>query len=111
VNDHQVVFRMKKPATTMDYAVSRAGDFRIVSKAQWDKEGLEGFDKRPAGTGSYRYVGRQQGISITFERVDNHWHDKPAFKQLEVRILREEPTRPDMLLSRQDNIADLPPAA
>src|SRR5512138_3195660 len=33
VNDHQVVFRMKKPATTMDYAVSRAGDFRIVSKA------------------------------------------------------------------------------
>src|SRR5262249_20796618 len=42
VNDHQVVFRMKKPATTMDYAVSRAGDFRIVSKAQWDKEGLEG---------------------------------------------------------------------
>src|SRR5262245_6411366 len=42
VNDHQVVFRMKKPSTTMDYAVSRAGDFRIVSKAQWDKEGLEG---------------------------------------------------------------------
>jgi len=34
-----------------------------VSKAQWDKEGLEGFDKRPAGTGSYRYVDRQLGQS------------------------------------------------
>jgi ABC-type transport system substrate-binding protein len=108
VNDHQVVFRMKKPATTMDYAVSRAGDLRIVSKAQWDKEGLEGFDKRPAGTGSYRYVGRQQGISITFERVDNHWQDKPAFKQLEFRIVREEPTRLAMLLSGETHIADLP---
>ena len=108
VNDYQVVFYMKKPATTMDYAVSRAGDFRIVSKAQWDKEGLEGFDKRPAGTGSYRYVGRQQGISITFERQDNHWRDKPAFKQLEFRIVREEPTRLAMLLSSEAHIADLP---
>src|SRR5207249_7631019 len=77
-------------------------------KAQWDKEGLEGFDKRPAGTGSYRYVGRQQGISITFERQDNHWRDKPAFKQLEFRIVREEPTRLAMLLSSEAHIADLP---
>ena len=109
VNDHQVVFRMKRPSTTMDYAVSRAGDFRIVSKAQWDKEGLEGFDKRPAGTGSYRYAGRQQGISITFDRHDGHWGgEKPAFKQLEFRIVREEPTRLAMLLAGEAHIADLP---
>src|SRR5206468_12591692 len=81
VNDYQVVFRMKRPSTTLPYAVSRAGDLRMVSKAQWDKEGIEGFDKRPAGTGSYRYVGRQPGLSITFERVDNHYRgEKPAFK-------------------------------
>src|SRR5438128_2723915 len=69
VNDHQVVFRMKKPSTTLAYAVSRAGDLRIVSKAQWDKEGLEGLDRRPAGTGAYRYAGRKPGLSITYERV------------------------------------------
>src|SRR6266850_2185502 len=80
VNDHQVVFRFKRPTTVMPYAASRAGDLRIVSKAQWDKEGLEGFDKRPAGTGSYRYVGRQPGPSINFERVDNHLRGDPAFK-------------------------------
>src|SRR4029453_2875480 len=66
VNDYQVVFRMKRPSTPLPYAVSRAGDLRMVSKAQWDKEGIEGFDKRPAGTGSYRYVGRQPGLSLTF---------------------------------------------
>jgi len=109
VNDHQVVFRMKRPSTTMDYAASRAGDLRIVSKAQWDKEGLEGFDKRPAGTGSYRYVGRQQGISITFEREDKHWKgEKPAYRQLEFRLVREEATRLAMLLSGEAHIADLP---
>ena len=108
VNDHQVVFSMKKPSTTMPYAASRAGDLRIVSKTQWDKEGLEGFEKRPAGTGSYRYAGRQPGLSITFERVDNHWREKPAFKQLEFRLAREESTRLALVISGEAHIADLP---
>ena len=109
VNDYQVVFRMKRPSTTLPYAVSRAGDLRMVSKAQWDKEGIEGFDKRPAGTGSYRYVGRQQGLSVTYERVDNHWKgEKPAFKELVFRLAREESTRLALLLSGEAHIADLP---
>ena len=109
INDHQVVFRMKRPTTVMPYAASRAGDLRIVSKAQWDKEGQEGFDKRPAGTGSYRYVGRQPGLSVTYERIDNHWKgEKPPFKELEFRVTREESTRLALLLSGEAHIADLP---
>src|SRR3989454_1229678 len=85
VNDHQVVFYMKKPATTMDYAVSRAGDLRIVSKAQWDKEGLEGFDKRPAGTGSDPDGGPEAGPSLTLQRGGKYLPGgKTAFKELEV---------------------------
>ena len=103
INDHEVVFRFKRPTTVMPYAASRAGDLRIVSKAQWDKEGLEGFDKRPAGTGSYRYVGRQPGLSVSYERVDNHWRgEKPAFKELVLRLAREESTRLALLLSNMD---------
>ena len=62
IDDYQVVFRMKRPVAIMPYLTSRCCDLRIVSKAQWDKEGLEGFDKRPAGTGSYRYVDRKLGL-------------------------------------------------
>jgi ABC-type transport system substrate-binding protein len=109
VNDHQVVFRFKKPTTVMPYAASRAGDLRIVSKAQWDKEGQEGFEKRPAGTGSYRYVGRQPGLSVSYERIDNHWGgEKPAYKELVFRLAREESTRLALLLSGEAHIADLP---
>jgi peptide/nickel transport system substrate-binding protein len=109
VNDYQVVFRMKQPSATMPYAASRAGDLRIVSKAQWDKEGLEGFDKRPAGTGSYQYLGRQLGQSIFFARVDNHWGgDKPAFPELEIRLAREDATRLALLLNGEAHIVDLP---
>jgi peptide/nickel transport system substrate-binding protein len=109
VNDHEVVFRFKRPTTVMPYAASRAGDLRIVSKAQWDKEGQEGFEKRPAGTGSYRYVGREPGLSVSFERVDNHWKgEKPAFKELVFRLAREESTRLALILSGEAHIADLP---
>ena len=99
---------MKRPMSIMPYIASRAGELRIVSKAQWDKEGLEGFEKRPAGTGSYRYVGRKTGISIEYERVDNHWGEKPDFKELEIRMVPEETTRFAMLLSGEAHIVDLP---
>jgi ABC-type transport system substrate-binding protein len=109
INDYQVVFRMKQPATTMPYAASRSGDLRIVSKAQWDKEGLEGFEKRPAGTGSYRYVTREVGQFIRFERVDNHWGgERPDFPELEIRFVPEDTTRLATLLNGEAHIVDLP---
>jgi peptide/nickel transport system substrate-binding protein len=109
IDDHQVVFRMKRPVSMIPYLTSRCCDLRIVSKAQWDKEGLEGFDKQPAGTGSYRYVDRKLGYSITYERVDNHWRgERPDFKALEIRIVPEATTRLAMLLGGDAHIVDLP---
>src|SRR5215471_14357266 len=109
INDYQVVFRMKQPAATMLYAASRCGDLRIVSKAQWDKEGLEGFEKRPAGTGSYRYVTREVGQFIRFERVENHWAgERPAFPELEIRFVPEDTTRLATLLNGEAHVVDLP---
>jgi peptide/nickel transport system substrate-binding protein len=109
VNDYQVVFRMKRSMSIIPYIASRAGELRIVSKAQWDKEGLEGFEKRPAGTGSYRYVGRKTGVSVSYERVDNHWSGQPPdFKELEIRLVPEETTRFAMLLGGEAHIVDLP---
>jgi len=109
INDYQVVFRMKQPSTTMPYAASRCGDLRIVSKAQWDKEGLEGFEKRPAGTGSYQYLTRKVAQSIAFERVENHWRgERPDFPELEIRFVPEDTTRLATLLNGEAHIVDLP---
>jgi peptide/nickel transport system substrate-binding protein len=109
VDDYTVVFRMKSPSATMPYAASRSADLRIVSKAQWDKEGIEGFDKQPAGTGSYRYVNRHLGQSISFERVENHWRgEKPDFKELEIRLAREDSTRLALILTGEAHVVDLP---
>lgn len=93
----------------MMFAVSRSGDLRAVSKAQWDKEGIEGLDRRPAGTGYFMYDGRKTGLNITFKRNPNHWSGhKVDYEVLEFRIAREEATRLALLLAGDVHIADLP---
>ena len=108
LDDYTVVFHMKVPAVTFLYAASRSADLRVVSKAQWDQEGIEGFDKRPAGTGSYRYVSRKLGDSVSYERVDNHWSgEKPDFKYLDIILAQEEASRLALLLSGKAHVVDL----
>ena len=101
VDKHTVVFQFKEPALmTNRYAFARSGDLRITSKAQWDKEGVEGLDKMPAGTGPFQYVSRQTGLNIVYKRNPNHWSgNKIDFEELEFRIAREEATRLALLLS------------
>ena len=40
--------------------------------------------------------------------MDNHWSEKPDFKELEIRIVPEETTRFAMLMSGEAHIVDLP---
>ena len=111
VDKYTVTFRFKQPIMppTIMFGVQRSGDFRVTSKAQWDKEGVEGLDKRPAGTGPFMYDGRQTGLNIVFKRNDKHWSgNKVDFEELEFRIAREEATRLALLLSGDVHIADLP---
>ncbi|MCC7483432.1 MAG: ABC transporter substrate-binding protein [Burkholderiales bacterium] len=111
VDKYKVVFRFKTPAMppVAMFSFSRSGDLRIASKAQWDKEGLAGLDKRPAGTGRFVYNGRQTGLNIAYQRNDQHWSgEKAEFEELEFRIAREEATRLALLLAGDVHIADLP---
>jgi ABC-type transport system substrate-binding protein len=108
---YTAVFRFKTPVmpSSMMFAVQRSGDLRITSKAQWDKEGIEGLDRRPAGTGYFMFAGRQTGLNILFKRNPNHWSGhKVDYEELEFRIAREEATRLALLLSGDVHIADLP---
>ena len=111
VDSHTVKFRFKHPAMppSMMFGVSRSGDLRMTSKAQWDKEGMDAIDKNPAGTGPFIYSGRKTGLNVTYKRNDKHWSgNKVDFEELEFRIAREEATRLALLLSGDVHIADLP---
>lgn len=109
-DDYTVVFNFESPVTRRlaEYSFARSGDLKIVSKAQWDKEGEDGFDQ-PAGTGSYQFVERNPGLNILYKAVDDHWSGvTPGFDELEIRLAKEPATRLAMLLSGEAQIGDLP---
>src|SRR5690606_20169138 len=60
----------------------------VVSRADWEKAGDgAGLTKPPLiGTGPWRFLERQAGSFLRFERVENHWRKTPDFKQLEFLI-------------------------
>lgn len=109
-DDYTVVFHFSNPVTqrTAEYAFARSGDLKIVSKAQFDKEGDDTWD-HPVGTGSYEFVERSPGLNIIYKAVDDHWSGiTPAFDELEIRLAKEPATRLAMLLSGEAQVGDLP---
>ena len=85
------------------------GEVLMLSKKQFDTEGLEGFDARPAGTGSYQYLGREPGQGIWFEKAPQpHWRgENPDFQEVELRWVREDLTRMAALLTGEIHVAAL----
>ena len=85
------------------------GEIMMLSKNQFDTVGIEGFDEKPAGTGSYMYGGRSQGQNIWFEKAPQpHWRgENPDFQEVELRWVREDLTRLAALLTGEIHIAAL----
>jgi peptide/nickel transport system substrate-binding protein len=109
IDDHTVKFVLPEPRVNFLFAHGTRGLMFIYSKAQYDAEGLEGYDRLPAGTGHYRYVERRMGEGILFEKVEDHWSGQDAqFDELEFRWAAEPATKLAMILSGEAHISDLP---
>ena len=107
VNDHQIIFNLATAAPDMANELRR-GSMLATSKKQWDQEGQEGFVRKPAGTGSWRYIERRVGEFIHVERVEDHWRIVPEFKEMMIRMVIEPATRAAMMVAEEAHMADLP---
>ncbi len=112
VDDYTIKYSFSALALDTPAILSRGfggGDVLMLSKKQFDTEGLEGFDVRPAGTGSYRYLGREVGQGIWFEKAPQpHWRgENPDFQEVELRWVREDLTRLAALLTGEIHLAAL----
>ncbi len=112
IDDHTVKYTFPGLSLDTPAILSRGfggGEVMMLSKNQFDTEGLEGFDARPAGTGSYMYGGREIGQGMWFEKAPQpHWRgENPDFQEVELRWVREDLTRMAALLTGEIHIAAL----
>ncbi len=110
IDDHTVKFTFQEPRQGFLFSVASRGALVVYSKAQFDAEGLEGYQRRPAGTEHFRLVERRTGEGVLFERVENHWSGQDAtFPEIEIRWVAEPSTKLAMMLAGEAHIADIPP--
>jgi ABC-type transport system substrate-binding protein len=95
VNDHAIVMHCKVPCLDMPFYSSCAANVMLFSKAQWDKEGEMGYERKPAGTGPYLFKERQLSRYVLYERAPTpHWKAGVVdWQELQMTWTLEEPTR------------------
>ncbi|GFE49703.1 peptide ABC transporter [Roseobacter cerasinus] len=109
IDEHTVKFTLPAPQVDFLFVHGGRGSLVIYSKAQFDKEGLEGYDAKPAGTANLQYVERNIGQGLTFEKVEGHWSGQDAqFDRLELKFVAEPATTLAQLLSKEADIVILP---
>lgn len=109
VDDHTVRFDMPSPEPNFLFSNAGRGSLVIYSKAQFDAEGIAGYETAPAGSGPFKYEGREVGQSIRFSTIKDHWTGVNAeFDEIEFRWVSEPSTRFAMLSAGEAHAVTLP---
>ena len=101
--DYSIRVTLKKPtpAALQYFALV----IPMYPKAYREKVGPEGYAKAPVGSGPYKMVKVEPGVSVDFERFDDYWagspKGKPAIKQLSVRYVPDAATEMTELLAQR----------
>lgn len=65
----------------------------IMNRDYFNSVTEEEFSRHPVGTGAFRFVDWVAGSSLTLERNEDYWGDKPVYQTLTVRFIPESTTR------------------
>ena len=82
-DDHHIDIRFKEPVLGLLQELAYVRPVRFLSPKS---VGADGAYKEPVGTGPWRQLSASNEGS-SFERYDGYWGDKPAYKNLEVKVL------------------------
>jgi peptide/nickel transport system substrate-binding protein len=69
------------------------GTYSIGSPTQIQKVGNDEFGNQPVGTGPFKYVSRERGVKMVFEKNPNYWGGAPPLDGFIIRPLPEAVAR------------------
>jgi peptide/nickel transport system substrate-binding protein len=107
VDDYTVRFKTHRPYPIM---LERMQNFQMLPEKYFKEKGKAYIAEHPVGTGPYKFVHWIRGRELLFERNDDYWGPKPAFKYAKIRIIPDTSTQIAELLSGGvDIVRALPP--
>ncbi|WP_416980890.1 ABC transporter substrate-binding protein [Streptomyces sp. T028] len=105
--ERSIEFVLKRPTAAFPNVLAAFGAYIVPENA-----GASGdFDKKPIGSGPFRFVSFAPGRSAVFRRYDDYWEGAPHLDELEFVVANEESARVMALLGGQVEYAhELNPA-
>ena len=107
VDDYTVRIHTAKPDPVMPGRLTLA---QAVPPEYIKKVGIDGYRKKPIGTGAYRLTEHVRDDHVTLEAFDGWWAGKPKIKTIVYRPIKEAAARVSALLAGEIDLAfDVPP--
>lgn len=95
--ERSIEFVLKRPTAEFPNVLAAFGAYIVPEDA-----GRSGdFDKKPIGSGPFRFVSFAPGRSAVFRRYDDYWEGAPHLDELEFVVANEESARVNALLGGQ----------
>uniref|UniRef100_UPI0006EBD559 ABC transporter substrate-binding protein n=1 Tax=Streptomyces prasinopilosus TaxID=67344 RepID=UPI0006EBD559 len=102
--ERAVEFVLKRPTAEFPNVLAAFGAYIVP-------EGATGFDRKPVGSGPFRFRSFTPGRSAVFTRHDDYWEGPPHLDEIEFVVANEESARVNALLGGQIEYAhELNPA-
>ena len=107
VDDYTVRFTTNEPFPTTPAQLTF---LHMLPPKYVTEVGVDGYRRRPIGTGPYRFVEHIPDTRIVLEHVEGNWHGPQRFKTIIYRPIKEDATRVSALLAGEIDLAlDIPP--
>lgn len=91
-DDYTVSFELTEANTGFMKCLAHASGF-IVNQKYVEEIGDEKYGQNPCGTGPLKFVSWKKNDSMVFERFDDFWGEKTAYKTLVLRVIPEATNR------------------
>jgi peptide/nickel transport system substrate-binding protein len=101
LDDHTVAFITEGPNAVF---LDRLNNRFIISKSGTEAQSGDLGERKPVGTGPYRFVSWQRDGNLVVTRHDNYWGQKAAIKEIVTRRVREDAGRVAGLLAGQGDV-------
>lgn len=92
VDDYTIIIRSKTPDASFLAAMTHMGGCAILNEKAVGAAGAD-YGNNPVGTGPYRLEKWARGDRITLTRFDGYWGEKPAIKNVVLRVVGEQTNR------------------
>ncbi|MEU3145248.1 MULTISPECIES: ABC transporter substrate-binding protein [unclassified Streptomyces] len=100
--ERTIEFVLKRPTAEFPNILAAFGAYIVPENSGESAD----FDKKPIGSGPFRFVSFAPGRSAVFRRYDDHWDGAPLLDELEFVVANDESARVNALLGGQVEYAN-----